>query len=241
VREAVVNLPAVHDSPQNRTGVNMLVDAVESAYPKFLDALWSQHQKGVNRLLVPARKHLLQAGDRLTKELVEKMAFSPIDAPISVFVVVRSGGVTSWGKTPEGYFTVVGVTGLSALSLVEMGLLEATHVLDMMQPFLNDSVLNRLKDRLAKEDRASVNAFTRGLIAYNAGALVSKHVSRRYIPEGVLAPEHAEEYRPYIPTYEFVWRDYLRGGIAADEIVDKLVEEFQAIHRLQESRKKAGS
>lgn len=241
VREAASETPQAYDSPRNRTGLNMLLDGLESAYPKFLESLWAERLRGINRHLVPARKHLIETEERIVEALVEKMAFSPIDAPITVLVVVRSGGVTSWGKTADGYFTVVGVAGLSALSLVEMGVHEATHILDAAQPFSSGSVLKRVKDGLRGEEPASVNAFMHGLITYNAGALVKQFISRSYLPKGVRAPGQIEEYRPYLSTYEFIWTDYLEGKMTTDGIVAKLLEEFQAIRKLEESRKKKAS
>ncbi len=241
VRKAASEVPRAYDSPRNLTGLNMLLDGLESAYPKFLENLWAERLRGINRLLVPARKDLLESEERIVRTLVEKMAFSPIDAPITVFVVVRSGDVTSWGKTAEGYFTVVGIAGLSALSLVEMGVHESTHILEALQPFSSGSVLKRVREGLREEEPASVNAFLHGLVTYNAGALVRQFIAGSYLPAGIQDPAHAEEYRPYLSTYEFIWSDYLAGRMTTDQIVAKLLEEFRAIRKLEESRKTKAS
>lgn len=239
VRKGVQAVPAHLASDRVRTGVNMLMDGLESAYPKFMKAIWPQHQRSVNRILIGARRQFLRSEERITRVLMEKMAFSPIDAPVRVITVLRSGGVTSWGKTPKGYFTVVGILGQSQNSLLEIGIHEATHLVQTMQPFNTASILKHLRGSLIKKGPAETEAFLHGLVAYNAGALIKRFISSSYEPEGVRSPAHEREYRPYLSTYEYIWNEYLDGRMNRDQIIAKLIEEFEAILDLEKAKKKA--
>lgn len=232
VKKAAQALPATFDTERNRVGVKMLVDSLESAFPKFEKAIWPAHLREVNRALVGAKKRLQGSQQRIAQVLMEKMAFLPIDSPATTYVVLRSGGVTSWGKTSHGYFTVVGMQGLSPLVLVESALHESTHVLDTLQPFTSKSVLKRVREGLRGENPAQIDIFIHGLIAYNAGALVKRFLAPAHSPAGIMAPAHVEDYRPYRSTYEVIWNEYLDGKRTTDDVVAKLIEEFKAVKRL---------
>ena len=232
VRKAAQSLPPALDNTRNQTGVRMIAESLESAYPKFETAIWPRHLQGVNRALVGAKQWLLPTRERLSAVLMEKMAFEPVDAPATIYVVLRSGGVTSWGKTSREYFTVVGASGLSSLVLVESALHEATHIVDTLQPFNAGWILKRVRAGLKGEAPAQVDIFIHGLIAYNAGVLVKRFVSPGYNPAGIRAPAQAEQYQPYVSTYQVIWNEYLDGKTSADEVVAKLLAEFRAVQKL---------
>ena len=168
---------------------------------------------------------------------MEKMGFGEIDLPVNVYIVVRAGGVNSWGKTSKGYFAVIGMAGVAPLTLIETSVHEATHIVDTLQSFGSLGVLKEVRDGLKQSDLAQVEIFIHGLIAYNAGALVKRFVSPAYVPVGVRAPAHIDDYRPYLSTYEVIWNQYLDGKYTREGIAAKLIEEFKAV---QAFRAKSG-
>lgn len=233
IREKAKTLPAALDDATNRTGVNMLVDSMHAAFPKFMQGIWPIHQKSLNRHLVTVRRQWAAAEPKASAMLMGKLGFSPIDAPVTVYTVVKAGRAGSWGKTEKGYYTIIGQYGQSSLSLIETGLHEATHVVESMQPFTHRWLLRQVRQGLPPDAPEAADAFLHGLVAYNAGALVKRFVDRDYLPVGVRAPAHAEEYRPYLSTYEVIWDQYLDGKIGPETIGPKLVEEFKAVRKLQ--------
>jgi hypothetical protein len=238
IRAAMKSLPAAVDTPRNRTGLNMLMDGLDSAYPKFMTGYWPEHLKSLTRAIVTAKKKYLPSEDRITRTLMEKMAFSSIDAPITVYCVVRTGGVSSWGKTAAGYFTVIGTKSLSPEMLLESALHESTHILDEMQPFDTRSVLKQIRQALSGSPPEEVVTFIHGLVAYDAGVLLQRFVNHQYMPAGIHAPSHESEYMPYFSTYDLVWNQYLDGTLDASRVVAKLAEEFKAVRKLEDAKKK---
>lgn len=235
IREAAKNPPEAIAAAPTRAAMGSLAEALESAYPGFLGTVWVEHQKALSPFLFDTRRRFDVVEARVSEDLMKKMAFSPIDAPVTVYVVMRGGGESSWGKIGSGYYAVVGQSGLSSLAIMETGLHQATHLIDALQPFDSGSILKQVRDGLGTGSPEAVERFLHGLVAYNAGALVKRFVDRTYVPEGVRAPGQEEAFRPYLSTYEFIWRDYLDGKIAQSAIVPKLIEEFRAVQRLQGS------
>jgi hypothetical protein len=225
-------LPPAIDNPDVRTGVNMLVDGLASAYPKYMKTVYAKQALAINRTLINARKRFIALDGRVEEALVKQMAFEPFDKPIIIHVVLRTSGVTTWGTSREGYFTVIGVFGQSPLSLLETGIHEATHIMDALQTYSSRSVLRQVRSGVAAADGAKVEVFLHGLVAFNAGELVKRFLSQSYIHAGVRAQAHAEQYRPYMSTYEFIWTDYLNGKMSPDGVSRKLIEEFNAVQKL---------
>lgn len=237
IREAAKTLPGQIDNERNRTGINELVDAMESGFKKYDGPFWLERQKSVNRLLVSARKHYLISEDRITGTLMSKMGFAPIDAPIVVYAVVTAGRVPAWGKANGAYYTVVGTRYQSSSSFLETSLHESTHILDNMQSYEGHWLMKEVRQKLGPSaPPAAVDTFLHGLIAYNAGALVVRFVEHGYTPAGVTSPAYKDQYAPYLSTYQYIWEDYLDGKMSAGAIIAKLAEEFNAVQKLQEKQ-----
>lgn len=232
VRKAAADLPATIQGEENRTAVNMLVDALESAYPKYRKTVFAIELEGLNRVMVGAKKRYLAVEERITQALMEQMSFEAITRPITVYVVVRTGGVASWGVTEETYFTVVGSFGQSPMSLVESGIHESTHIIDALQSYNSGSVLSQVRRTAKEADRQDLELFLHGLVAFNSGELVKRFLSNSYRHAGIRAPGLSDKYQPYLSTYEFIWTDYMDGKIPAKGIAAKLVEEFEAVQAL---------
>ena len=242
LRKALANPPAQFRDDDTRTAFSMVADALEQGCPQYEKTVFPTESIGVNRLTISARKRLAPSKDRLTSTLMKSMDFKPIDAPISVYVVTRTGGRATWGKGDRGYYTVIGAYGQSPSSLLETGIHEATHVLDAMQPYKTESVLQAVRKGVKPDQKKDAETFLHGLITYNAGELVKRFVNHTYVPKGVQSPDHADEYRPYLSTYEYIWVDYLDGKMTRDQISKKLIEEFEAVRKLQaeqQQKKKA--
>ncbi len=226
-------LPPSLRSGEAATGVRMLVEAIVSAMPKYMAGVYSDELVGINRILVNARKNFLPVEERVESALMKVMGFQPIDKEIVIYAVIRTRGVSSWGLSDKGYFTVVGVYGLSSSTLVESALHEATHVLDAMQSYSAGSVLQEVRRGSAAEDREEIEVFLHGLVAFNAGELVKRFVNREHAHAGVRASAHAAAYRPYMTTYEYIWTGYMDGKLPREEISKKLLEEFAAVKKLK--------
>ncbi len=229
IRKATQVLPATLDSPSSRTGINMLMDGLESAYPKFMADFWPERQASLSRTLVDVRRRYVPAEKRIVETLMQKMAFSPIDGPIRILMVIQRTPATSWGKVEGGYYAVVGVRGFSTLSIIESGLHEATHILDSLQSFNGHWLLRDVRKGAGADEPAELDSFLHGLMVYNAGALVTRFLDPDYRPLGIRMPSQQAEYAPYLSTYEQIWEAYLDGKMSYDAIVAKLVEEFKAV------------
>jgi hypothetical protein len=233
LRKAAADLPAAYRSEEARSGVNLVVDALESGCPNYMKSVYPTELAGINRVLVGAKKRFLVGRDRIFGALAKQMAFEPIARPIRVFVVVRTGGVASWGATGEFYFTVIGSYGQSPLSLLETGIHEATHIADALQSFRSEAILGRVRQGTDGAVRGDVDAFLHGLVAFNAGELVKRFLSQSYTHVGVQAPGVIQTYKPYLSTYEYIWTAYMDGRMKPDAVVAKLIEEFNAVRKLQ--------
>jgi hypothetical protein len=238
LRAAAAALPPSIDAPRTRSGIGMLVDAIQSAYPRFEAHYWPERQRGLVRSLVTIRRQYLQAESRIAPTLIEKGAFAPIDAPVTVYLTLKAGSVGSWGKVGGSYYTVIGTQGMSPLMLLETGLHEATHVIEAVQPFNSRAIFLRLRREIQTYPAEDVDVFLHGLTTYSAGILVKRFVEPSYVLAGVLAPAHREEYAPYLSTYGLVWNAYLDGKLDADKVVLKLAEEFRAVRKLEEEKAK---
>lgn len=238
LRKALADPPAQFRDEDTRTAFSMVADALEQGCPGYQKTVFPTESIGVNRLTISARKRLRPSQDRVTSTLMKSMDFKPIDAPISIYVVTRTGGQATWGKGDRSYYTVIGAYGQSPSSLLETGIHEATHVLDAMQPYETSSVLQAVRKGVKPDQKKEAETFLHGLITYNAGELVKRFVNHSYSPKGVLSPDHADEYRPYLSTYEYIWVDYLDGKMTRDQISKKLIEEFEAVRKLQADQQK---
>jgi hypothetical protein len=229
VREGAKSLPPAFNSPSNRTAVDMLVEALASAYPKFLSGYWTEQSAALNRLLIPARRRFARPSERIEQVLMEKMAFEPVGAPITILMVLRAGPVSSWGKTAAGYYSVVGAYLQSVDTFIETSVHEATHLIDAVQPAGGSWMLKEVRRALPKEAPAeSIDAFIHGLVAYNAGELVTRYMDNTYKPVGLRGPNSREEFAPFIPAYEGAWGAWLDGTKSRQETIGKLVEGFKA-------------
>ncbi|HZE88459.1 MAG TPA: hypothetical protein VE404_02870 [Verrucomicrobiae bacterium] len=229
VRRRAATLPASLSTPSNRTAVDRLVEALDTAYPIFVSAYWPEHLKSLNRSMIPARRRYEDAEYRLTGALIEKMAFTPIDSKVRVLTVIRAGPVSSWGKTTKGYYTVIGVYLQSPASLVETSVHEATHLIDTAQPASGSWMLKEVRQALPKDaPPEAVDTFIHGLVTFNAGELVTRFMDRAYKPVGLRGPGASETYAPYVAAYEAAWNGWLDGTRGRDETVRKLAEGFKA-------------
>jgi len=233
LRKATETLPASLQDAEAATGVRMLVEAMESAYPRYLETVYSEELMGVNRVLISSLKRWVKVEERVGSALIKLMGFQPIDKEIVIYTVIRAGGVSTWGLSDEGYFTVIGVYGLSPATLAESAVHEATHILDAMQSYSAGTVLQEVRRGSEAADRNEIEVFLHGLVAYNAGELVKRFVNREHVHAGVLSPAHAAAYRPYLSTYEYIWTSYMDGKIPRDGIAKKLLEEFAAVKKLR--------
>jgi hypothetical protein len=159
---------------------------------------------------------------------MEKMAFTPIDAPVTILIVVRAGPVSSWGKTPDGYYTVIGAYMQSVNSFIETSVHEATHLIDAVQSVSHGWMLKDLRQALQKlGPPESADAFIHGLVAFNAGELVTRFMDNTYSPVGLRGPGSKDEFAPFIPAYEGAWIAWLDGTKSRQETIDKLAAGFK--------------
>ncbi len=233
LRKATETLPASLQDAEAATGVRMLVEGMESAYPRYMETVYSEELMGINRVLISALKRWASVEERVGTALIKLMGFQPIDKEIVIYTVIRAGGVSTWGLSDKGYFTVIGVYGLSPSTLAESAVHEATHVLDAMQSYSAGTVLQEVRRGSQAADRNEIEVFLHGLVAFNAGELVKRFVNQEHDHAGVLSPAHAAAYRPYLSTYEFIWTSYMDGKIPRDGISKKLLEEFAAVKKLR--------
>jgi hypothetical protein len=238
IREALKALPPSLDSPTVRSGIGMLVDGLDSAYPKFLTGLWPERQRSLTRMLAMTRRKYTASQSKVAPALMEKMAFAPIDAPIVIYSVIKAGSVSSWGKTAAGYYTVVGLQGVSSEQLIETGIHEATHIIEALQPYSSSSILKQIRTGIGSSDPAQSDLFLHGLVAYNAGSLVKRFIDHEYQLSGVRSPGQQAAYAPYLSTWDLVWNQYLDGKIDSAKAVARLVEEFKAVRKLEAAKKK---
>jgi len=229
VRAAAKQLPPALETTANRTAVDMLVEALVSGYPKFMSGYWTEQSVALNRLLIPARRRFAQSSQRIGQALMDKMGFSSIDAPITILVVLRAGPVSSWGKTSRGYYSVIGAYLQSVDSFIETSVHEATHLIDAVQPAGGSWMLRDLRRSLPKEAPAeSVDTFIHGLVAFNAGELITRFMDNTYKPVGLRGPNSRDEFAPFIPAYEGAWIAWLDGTKSRQETLGKLAEGFKA-------------
>lgn len=233
LRKAASTLPRALDVADAGTAVNMLLDAMESAVPKYQKTVYATELNGVNRILVGAKKRYYQVEDRISQVLMGKLALKSVVRPVKIFVVLHTGGVNTWGVTEDFYFTVIGSFGQSPMTLLETGIHEATHIVDALQPFRSGSVLARVREEFDSAAQEEVEVFLHGLVAFNAGELVKRFLSRSYTHAGVQAPGIGHTFRPYLSTYEYIWTDHLDGKFTTEGVSKKLVEEFQAVQELK--------
>ncbi|MBI3447693.1 MAG: hypothetical protein HY049_02045 [Acidobacteria bacterium] len=229
VRRRAATLPASISTPGNRTAVDRLVEALDSAYPIFVSAYWPEHLKSLNRVIIPAHRRYGGAELRLAEALMEKMAFAPIDGKIRVLGVIRAGPVSSWGKTTKGYYTVIGVYLQSVASFVETSVHEATHLIDTAQPASGSWMLKEVRQALPKDaPPEAIDTFIHGLVTFNAGELVTRYMDKVYKPVGLRGPGAAETYAPCVSAYEAAWNGWLDGTRGRDETIRRLADGFKA-------------
>lgn len=238
IRDALKGLPPALDTPTTRSGIGMLVDGLDSAYPKFLSGLWPERQRSLTRMLAMTRRKYAVSQNKIAPALMEKMGFDPIDAPIVIYSVIKAGSVSSWGKTSSGYYTVIGLQGVSSEQLIETGIHEATHIIDALQPYNSKSILKQIRTEIGLSDPAETDLFIHGLIAYNAGSLVKRFIDHDYQLSGIRSPGQQAGYAPYLSTWDLVWNQYLDGKIDSSKAVSRLVEEFKAVRKLEAAKKK---
>jgi hypothetical protein len=228
IREAARTLPSAFDTPANRTSVDMLVEALASAYPKFVKAYWPNHSQSLNRTLIDARKRYARVSQEIESTLMEKMAFQPVHAPIRVIGVIRAGPVSSWGKARGSYYTVIGTYMQSSDSFAETAVHEATHLIDSVQSQAGRWMLRDVRLAITKDaPPEAVDTFIHGLVAFNAGQLITRFMNKTYKPVGLLGPGSKETYAPYVPAYEGAWIAWLDGTKSRDETIAKLASGFR--------------
>src|SRR5262249_53225043 len=156
-------------------------------------AYWPDHLKALNRAIIPARRRFVAVEGQLLPVLMEKMAFAPFDGRIRVLSVIQAGPVSSWGKTSKGWYTVIGIYLQSADSYLEPSIHEATPLIDSFQPASGSWILKDLRQALPKEAPAeAIDTYLHGLVAFNAGEMVSRFVDKKYAPVGLRGPGSIE-------------------------------------------------
>jgi len=229
VRAAAETIPPAFDTGASRTALHMLLEAFESAYPKFMEAYWPNHLMALNRTLINVRTRYVPKAVLLEKMLLDRMGFAPIDAPIRVIGVIRSGAVSAWGKAGGRYYVVIGVYLMSVDSFSETALHEATHLIDSLQPSTAHWMLRDVRQALGSDAPAEqVDAFLHGLVAYNAGEIVRRLMDSKYRPVGIQAPSLKDSWAPFVPVYADAWLPWLDGNATSAQTISKLASGFKA-------------
>lgn len=211
-------------SAQDRDAVKRMLDALGTAYSRWEGKEMLLRRRGLkqfvlnllNRKFDPAMKQAIMS------EVDGKMGFGPLDAPLGIYIVVDAAEVGAWGRTQAGYYIVIPVQNREVAGVIEAVVHEATHLLDARQPAGSSSLLDRLRAKLSGADTVALDTLLHGLVAFNAGQMVKRHVKSDYTPIVEISPTWRAQLAPYLPALQGAWNEYLDGKIDADKAVGEL-------------------
>ncbi len=231
LRQLGLNLPGDLTAP-DREAARKVFDALVSAWPRFEAGELPERKLGLDRTVkrTVGRYYTAEVEDRIMDSLYDRMGFAPVDRPIGVYFVVKTPFVGAWGETPKGYYVIVPSSGGNAPAVIDEMVHEVTHLIDTRQPRGSPSVLNRLRQRLARQDAELVDTFLHGLVAWNAGELVRRHLHELHAPVAETSPDYKNQLRPYLPVYRGIWRDFLDGKMGRDAVVEALASALEKAH-----------
>lgn len=225
IRAAGGKLPASLTGAERETAAR-LIDALASAWKKHDGSRDQQdHRIGLQNVMADALRRMFQFGaeEKVMGPLYEKMAFVPLDAPITIYPVIEMAEVGSWGKAAGGYYLVVPVARRQNLAIIETVVHELTHVIDANQPPPSRSLMARLRAGGGSADPAALEDFLHGLVTWNAGEMIRRYAFPGHVPLATQSPRMRERIQPWLATYESVWGGYLDGRLAPEQAIDGLL------------------
>ena len=226
---AAGNLPASFDSA-DRVAAKKMIEALVSAWPRFEAKDLVEHRRSLQNILVKViRKHFSgQLEERIMTTLYDKLAFKPLDAPITLYPVIGAPDAGTWGRTAQGYYLVVPGGRMGQLTIIENLVHELTHVLDENQPLGSRTFLVRLRGKAAGIEPETVDASMHGLVSWNAGEMVRRFGNAEHQTYAELSPARRAKIEKFLPSYQGSWLGYIEGRLTADQAIDGLVAGMRA-------------
>ncbi len=223
VRAAASKTPSEFIAAEKEAAGKVL-NALADAWSRYEAGELNQRKRGHRVMVDGVLRRVFQAErqDRLLSVLYEKMDFKALEAPITIVLVARAPGVGTWGFTSRGYYLIIPMESYKGPAIIESIVHEATHLLDARQPAGSDSFLQKLRRKASKADPAALETLIHGLIAWNSGELVKRHIAESYRPMVVEQRAWRSLVNPYLPTFEGPWLGYLNGRLKAPDVVDAM-------------------